>query len=307
MSVEYEFHTLAMLFPKIVGERFESLVASIKANGVRIPIVIYQGKILDGVNRYLATKELGVECPTQVYEGDDPLTYVADLNLQQRDLTYDERKKIAAAMTNLGHGSNQHKAKVEPPVGGSSEEVAPVSAKAAATKMHVSQRSVERERAKQKAEASPEVNKSVEAGTMSLRAAVNTLKPDTRKDVLADVIARRAKKDMRTDVYKALKRTYDTMLKDFTALQMERDSLLAEKAKHKDALREVVAENMQLKEKVKASTLMIEQLRRRLEVKIDHQLIDELNRKLAEQAAEIEKLTKCAAAKAELIGEGAQS
>jgi len=53
-----EFHELANVFPMLQQTELESLAADIRANGQRHAITLYQGKILDGRNRYAAdTKE----------------------------------------------------------------------------------------------------------------------------------------------------------------------------------------------------------------------------------------------------------
>jgi hypothetical protein len=98
------FHPLANLFPLIEGEDFEDLVADIRANGVHEPVWIYQGKILDGRNRYLAAQVAGVECPTREYTGDDPLGFVISLNLKRRHLDTSQRAMIAAKLANMRQG-----------------------------------------------------------------------------------------------------------------------------------------------------------------------------------------------------------
>ena len=52
---EREFHAVANLFPLMQGAAFEELVADIKKNGQREPILCdAEGRILDGRNRYRA-------------------------------------------------------------------------------------------------------------------------------------------------------------------------------------------------------------------------------------------------------------
>ena len=58
---EFQFHPLADLFPLMQGEEFDALVADIKANGLRERLDLYQGKIIDGRNRYRALQRLGID------------------------------------------------------------------------------------------------------------------------------------------------------------------------------------------------------------------------------------------------------
>ena len=45
------YHELANLFPLLEGDAFWALVEDVRVNGVREPIVLLDGQILDGRNR----------------------------------------------------------------------------------------------------------------------------------------------------------------------------------------------------------------------------------------------------------------
>lgn len=64
---EFEVHPFADAFPFVDGEEFTQLVADVKKNGLREPIILdHTGKVLiDGRNRYRACDEASVD---QVYE-----------------------------------------------------------------------------------------------------------------------------------------------------------------------------------------------------------------------------------------------
>ena len=58
----------------------------IARNGLRQPIVKYQGKVLDGRHRVLACQKAGRALRFETYRGSDPLGYVISANLQRRHL-----------------------------------------------------------------------------------------------------------------------------------------------------------------------------------------------------------------------------
>lgn len=73
--------------------RLAELAESIKQNGVRHPIVLCEGMVLDGRNRYVACTRLGITPPTETFTG-DPWAYAWDANGQRRDLKTDQRYLI---------------------------------------------------------------------------------------------------------------------------------------------------------------------------------------------------------------------
>jgi N6-adenosine-specific RNA methylase IME4/ParB-like chromosome segregation protein Spo0J len=98
------FHALANVFPLIEGVEFDELVASILANGLREPIILFQGSILDGRNRQRACHAAGVEPRYELFNGDDPAAFVIDANLRRQHLDESQRAMVAARLANLRNG-----------------------------------------------------------------------------------------------------------------------------------------------------------------------------------------------------------
>jgi ParB-like nuclease family protein len=99
MTANLKFHPLAGIFPLMEGAEFDELVADIKAHGLREPIVLYEGLILDGRNRYRACIKAGVE-PSFVPRvlNDDPAGYVISANIRRRHLTPEDKIKHLAQL-----------------------------------------------------------------------------------------------------------------------------------------------------------------------------------------------------------------
>jgi hypothetical protein len=104
----WDFHPIADIFPLIDGEGYGALVEDIREHGFREPVVLHEGAILDGRNRYRACQDAGVDTRFEMYDGDDPLAYVVSLNLKRRHLSESQRAMVAAKIANLGRGANQH-------------------------------------------------------------------------------------------------------------------------------------------------------------------------------------------------------
>ena len=90
------FHPAANLFPLMDGDDFAGLVADIAEHGQREAIVLHDGLILDGRNRYRACERLGLAPLYRTWEGGaSPVEYVVSLNLHRRHLTSTQRAVIA--------------------------------------------------------------------------------------------------------------------------------------------------------------------------------------------------------------------
>ena len=87
------FHPAADAFPMMDANRFAELVEDIKTHGQRELIVLCDGMVLDGRNRYRACVELGINPQTRTSSG-DPWAFAWSLNGQRRDLVGEQRYLI---------------------------------------------------------------------------------------------------------------------------------------------------------------------------------------------------------------------
>jgi ParB-like chromosome segregation protein Spo0J len=125
MTADLKFHPLAGLFPLMEGAEFDALVADIKANGLREPIILFEGKILDGRNRYRACLEAGIEphhhplVIASKIENDEIVarTYVISKNIHRRHLTAEQKRellvKLVAAQPEKSDRTIAREAKVD--------------------------------------------------------------------------------------------------------------------------------------------------------------------------------------------------
>jgi phage N-6-adenine-methyltransferase len=183
------FHEYANLFPMLHGEALDALRDDIAKHGVREPVVFFGGAILDGRNRYMCARELGVNFPRVDYQGDDPLAFVISHNLHRRHLTESQRASIAARVANMGHGERADRRAANLPVLPLSELAAPrppVTQGDAARLLNVSERSV-RDARKVHDHAPQEVVRAVDDGriSVSLASKVADLPDEAKAEIVA--------------------------------------------------------------------------------------------------------------------------
>jgi hypothetical protein len=102
---ELAFHPLADIFPLMEGAEFDALVADIKANGLFERIILFEGMILDGRNRYRALLAAGfdpADANKFTIDGapfvDDPAVFVISANLHRRHLTAEQKRDVIAKL-----------------------------------------------------------------------------------------------------------------------------------------------------------------------------------------------------------------
>jgi DNA modification methylase len=92
-----EIDPVCDVFPPMPERDFEDLVSDIRDRGVLVPIVTWRGRVIDGRNRALACARLGIEPPTQEWDGQgSKLMFVISMNMHRRHLTESQRGACAA-------------------------------------------------------------------------------------------------------------------------------------------------------------------------------------------------------------------
>ena len=99
-------HPWAAMFPMRSDEDLDAMAESIKANGLRYPVVLGMAVtaegfpahlcVIDGRNRIAACKRAGVTPEYRMLNGEDQDAFIADANLERRDLTKGQKAMLLA-------------------------------------------------------------------------------------------------------------------------------------------------------------------------------------------------------------------
>ena len=178
-KTKMEYHEYANIYRMLPDKELQTLAADIKSKGQLLPITSYEGKILDGRNRFRACGIAGLQPRFTEYTGDDPLGFVMSHNLHRRHLTESQRAMVAAKWAKLKNGEIGNGRKVGSPIG---EPTPPIQSETktrdeAAKLLNIGTSSIDR--AKKVIKDAPELVEKIEAGEMSVNAAyVATKKPN---------------------------------------------------------------------------------------------------------------------------------
>ena len=97
-----EAHELANLLPMIDDANFANLKVDIEKNGILEPILLFEGRILDGRNRYRAAKEVGrlSSGKFKMFEGSyaEAEAYVFSTNFLRRQMSAAQKQDVIFKM-----------------------------------------------------------------------------------------------------------------------------------------------------------------------------------------------------------------
>ncbi len=161
-----ELHPLCTLFPRMLDQEFMTLTADIKENGLRQPITLLDGMILDGGNRYRACLQAGVEPVFVNFSGGNIVSFVLSANLHRRHMTAGQQAAIVASAQDWAKAQTASR-----PVSGQDCPLTTVADRAAQSGAHPNTQKM----ADKVAKANPELAKQVAHGEKTLPQAIEEL------------------------------------------------------------------------------------------------------------------------------------
>jgi len=188
MTKQPALHPACLLFPPLPPGEFQSLVADIAAHGLLHPIVLHEGRVLDGRNRLLACRQAGVAPLFTTWEGEgSPIQWAISANMRRRHLSPSQRAVLALDLLPLLEREAKDRQRLSrgrgrrsPTAGGSRGKASQAAARLAATN------SAYVERAKRLKSECPELVEAVRLGRVTLPEAtrLSRFPPATRRHAI---------------------------------------------------------------------------------------------------------------------------
>jgi hypothetical protein len=91
-------HPIADVWPMMAEDKLRELADDIRKNGQLVPVWLYEGKILDGRNRWAACKIAGIEPKTKEYTGEEPTAFAVAMNDRRRHMNKGALAAVAAEL-----------------------------------------------------------------------------------------------------------------------------------------------------------------------------------------------------------------
>lgn len=173
-----EYHSIANIFPMMQSGELQKLANDIQSTGLRNKIILYEGKVLDGRNRFEACQLAGVEAEYDEYDEDEPLAYVISQNLHRRHLSESQRAVVASRLANMSAGRKWDSNSANLPNNISQPE--------AAEMLNVSERMIRS--VKEIERDAPELIEEIESGNLTVHKAVKKKKAEERGLKRAEMI-----------------------------------------------------------------------------------------------------------------------
>lgn len=98
----FRIHPFATFLPCCTDEEYRSIRDDIRENGLKVPLLLFNGKLLDGRTRAKACDELGIQPDVQHINGPakEALRRVQSLNVFRRHLTQSQKAAVADCISN---------------------------------------------------------------------------------------------------------------------------------------------------------------------------------------------------------------
>jgi DNA modification methylase len=186
------FHPACLLFPKLGKAELQQLADDIKANGLRNPVIMFQGKVLDGRNRLAACRIAKVKPHFVEWDGEgSPTEWVISENLIRRHLTSSQRAVIAYDLLPLLEQEAKERQRLSKGRGKKvAKSCATLSGKASAVAARIAKtNSTYVEAVKSVSKSAPELIEKVRSGDLSIPDAkrLSEIPKEKRKELLRAV------------------------------------------------------------------------------------------------------------------------